>query len=272
MLGKLLSKYTYKFGKFLAKHRKSRWAQAFGQNVKSLYFGYENHNYEFSTNGEQFLIESLSKFDINNIFDVGANVGSWSIIANEHFDNATIHSFEIVPDTYTRLTNTVNKIESINPHCIGFGDTEEVLKINYSKNASSLSGLYDVYHPDPDIIKINVKVSTIDIFCRENRIDYIDFLKIDTEGMELKILKGAEHLLRSGSIKVIQFEYGFACVDAGYLLKDVYHLLTAYGFLIGKLYPTYVDFRPYNRSMENYIGPNFVAIKKNEHQIINCLK
>jgi hypothetical protein len=93
-------------------------------------------------------------------------------------------------------------------------------------------------------------------------------LKIDTEGMELKVLKGADGLLKSGSIKVIQFEYGFACIDAGYLLRNIYEYLTAFNYKLGKLYPNYVDFCSYHRMMENFIGPNFVAVHSDNDEII----
>jgi hypothetical protein len=120
-------------------------------------------------------------------------------------------------------------------------------------------------------VKIEVNVKTLDHFSQNQDIGSIDLLKIDTEGMEFKVLKGAESLLISGAIRVIQFEYGYACIDAGYLLKDLYDYLTSYGYLIGKLYPNYIDFRPYDRTMENFIGPNFVAVSRKEKKILKQL-
>ena len=55
-------------------------------------------------------------------------------------------------------------------------------------------------------IEIDVQTQTIDNFCLKNKIDYIHLLKLDTEGNEFNILKGAENLLSENKIKVIYTE------------------------------------------------------------------
>ena len=52
-----------------------------------------------------------------------------------------------------------------------------------------------------------VKTITLDKWAEQNKINSIDFLKLDTQGTELEILKGAEHLLASGKINVIKTEF-----------------------------------------------------------------
>ena len=54
--------------------------------------------------------------------------------------------------------------------------------------------------------EIEVSVSTIDQVVAENKINNIFLLKIDTEGGELNVIKGAVKTLRSGIIKNIQLE------------------------------------------------------------------
>ncbi len=54
----------------------------------------------------------------------------------------------------------------------------------------------------------NINVTTLDKFAEENKIQSIDFLKLDTQGTELEILKGAENLLSKHKISVIKTEFG----------------------------------------------------------------
>ena len=59
---------------------------------------------------------------------------------------------------------------------------------------------------------INVEVTSIDEYCKENNIDHIDLLKIDTQGFEDKVLKGSLNFLSKRSIDIIELELvlGFA--------------------------------------------------------------
>ena len=45
-----------------------------------------------------------------------------------------------------------------------------------------------------------------------------------------------------------------------FLLADIYEMLEPLGFDIGKLYPNYVDFSPYSPMLENFLGPNYIAV------------
>ncbi len=50
----------------------------------------------------------------------------------------------------------------------------------------------------------DVRTDTIDNFCNEQRIDFIDILKIDTEGSELEVLEGAKNMLNKTNIVLIE--------------------------------------------------------------------
>lgn len=117
---------------------------------------------------------------------------------------------------------------------------------------------------------ISCNVTVLDQYLSEKKIKHVDILKIDTEGMDFRILKGARNYLSSGTISVIQFEYGMVAVETRFLLKDFYEILQGYGYVVGKIYPTYVDFRDYHRSMEDFIGPNFLAVRKDLTSLIQA--
>ena len=100
----------------------------------------------------------------------------------------------------------------------------------------------------------------------------IDFLKIDTEGHEFHVLKGFEQSLDAGLINVIQFEYGKVNVLSRALLYDYYQFFEKKGYVVGKIFPHFVRFKPYEYFDENFIGPNFVAVKKSRADIINVIE
>lgn len=87
--------------------------------------------------------------------------------------------------------------------------------------------------------KSKIKLTTLDIFCDEENINSIDFLKIDVEGNEYNVLLGAKELLNNKKINVMQFEFGGTCIDARIFFRDFWELL----------HPTYDIYRINNDSL-----------------------
>ena len=81
-----------------------------------------------------------------------------------------------------------------------------------------------------------VQVRRLDDVCREFGVDRIDFLKVDAEGSDLDVLRGAEALLGE-RIGVIQFEFGGTSIDANQTLRDFFDLLEPAGYRVHRLLP-----------------------------------
>jgi len=65
----------------------------------------------------------------------------------------------------------------------------------------------------------------------------VDFLKIDTEGMDLEVLKGANQLLEDGKIKFIQIEVGAFNQSTKFVnLEDAFEFLSYFGFALVRIY------------------------------------
>ena len=111
-----------------------------------------------------------------------------------------------------------------------------------------------------------------DDFIKENNIVSIDFLKLDVEGAEYDALLGFENAFKEGIIKLVQFEYGFINISTKKLLIDYYTFFEAHGYILGKVFPKNVEFRNYNVKHEDFIGPNFIAVKKTETELIDILR
>ena len=107
---------------------------------------------------------------------------------------------------------------------------------------------------------------------RNHKINHIDLLKIDVEGGEMDVLLGFKSYLKNKQISLIQFEYGYINITTKVLLSDYYEFFEGLGYAIGKIYPKYVDFRAYSFKHEDFIGPNFMAVDKEKHDLIDLLK
>jgi FkbM family methyltransferase len=225
------------------------------------WFGNASHRPE--RNGEFWLLRALGNQSIGTIFDVGANVGKWSLAAAEAFPEATIYAFEIVPATATELCKRVAGHDRV--RCMGFGLAERtgVLRVRYNPAASSHSTFTDYPHGWRGE-QIECPVMRGDEFLAREAIAACDFLKLDVEGAEHLVLQGFGEHLQGGRVRFVQFEYGRVNILTRFLLKDFYELFTRYGYAVGKIFPDYVEFRDYDLSDEDFLGPNYFACRQDD--------
>jgi FkbM family methyltransferase len=241
-----------------------------------LHKRYENANYDSQTNGEFTVLRKLAKAQgsIRAILDVGANKGDWSIVASEIFPQATIHAFEIVPQTFDRLVENCRHHRNIVCHSSGLSDKEGTTTVFFSPDHSELAtcvpDFTEKFHK-LEAQKIDATVLTGEKFCADQGIESIDFLKVDVEGYEHKVLKGFEEMLKRGRIKLIQFEYGYVNIETHFLLKDFYEYLNTFDMKIGKIYPSYVEWREYRYDNEDFYGPNYLSVHSSCQEIENAL-
>src|SRR5438552_11264717 len=137
------------------------------------------------------------------VFDVGANVGESAEAYVRHFPESRVFRFEPLLGTFEQRKRNVAGFPNV--ECFNFGLSSKAGNVHmvYSPTQSNLSS---ITIPEPGKPTVEVQVETLERFCKERAIARIDFLKIDTEGHDLEVLKGAERLLRSHSIGAVQVE------------------------------------------------------------------
>lgn len=236
---------------------------------------YENRNYDIHTNGELSAITKLGRVtDAAIVFDVGANRGDWTDSAARTFPRARIHSFEILPETFAHLRARFGDTAGIAINNVGLSDAEGTLTVYFSPDRDDLAtcvvGFSEEFH-NYRPRSCPVSVTTGDRYCAARGIDTIDFLKVDVEGYEPQVLRGFSGMLGRGSIGAIQFEYGYINIDTHFLLKDFYAYLSPFNMVIGKIYPDYVDFRPYRHVHEDFYGPNYLAVRADRQDLLRLL-
>jgi len=97
-----------------------------------------------------------------------------------------------------------------------------------------------------------VRIRTIDRFCADEESPRIDFLKLDVEGRELKVLAGAQAMLERGSIWYLQFEFSAACIDSRAYFKDFCLLLHERFRLYGIMRDGLLPIESYRETYEVY--------------------
>lgn len=168
-----------------------------------------------------------SNHGINVIFDVGANIGKTTQYYSEHFPSAEIYSFEPIQDTFAIFKANTRKIPNVKPNQFAFGS--QVGTTNVELQKSPLWNSLRNTNPYPIGVTETVQVKTVDAFLAEECISNIDLLKIDTEGYEIEVLKGAANFLRATKNCYIYVETTFSKEDREhtfflYIFEHLYDL------------------------------------------------
>jgi FkbM family methyltransferase len=228
-------------------------------------FSRNENDCEMETNGElDFIKKNKENFKI--IFDVGANIGEWTALVSRIIPESRIYSFEPSKQTFETLSKTKFN-DKVSLHNIGLGEKNETKDFFIYGKDSTLNSVFsrdienEKYRQNTQIEK--AVFETFDSFCLKNNIKDISFLKIDTEGNELSVLKGAEQQIKDGKIGSIQFEYGGTYIDARILLKDVFKFFEDKPYVIFKMMQKRLKkINFYEEDFENFQYANYVAILK----------
>ena len=246
------------------------------RKIKNLAWGVfnrleNNGNANFYTNGEdKFLTDFIKTFseDSLTVFDVGANRGEWTEMLLRRVAPTLHHKFHLFEPSLPCIEELMQKFGE-NRHVdishAGISDAEEDREIFYDEEKSGLASLYQrnlEYYGVKLSVREQIRLIRADDYIAEKEISHIHFLKVDTEGHELSVFRGFGTYLSPDFIDVIQFEYGGANLDSRTSLLDLYDLLQGRGFVLFKIMKNYLEERPYNPSMENFVYANYVALGK----------
>jgi FkbM family methyltransferase len=191
-------------------------------------------NGDSASNGEYRLLSEWEFPAEPVIFDVGSNTGDWAAAALARVPGCHVYCFEPSRPLVARLRRRLG--DSVSVFDLALSDVIGEAPLYADQLGSGLGSLVerDLSHVDLQVSPIErVQTTTLDCFCADHGIEAIDFLKIDTEGAELGVLRGGAGMLdRIGSV---QFEYGGTAVDARHYLRDFYRLLEPRGFLLYRI-------------------------------------
>jgi FkbM family methyltransferase len=224
---------------------------------------------DLSTNGESSLqrwIVGLSPAGRRiRVFDVGANVGRWSaamLAAAEQvgrLSDLEVHAFEPSADTYAMLEAALHG-QAVHLSRIALGDRTGCSTLHLVAPGAGRNSLYQLPEAIAGAATEAVQMTTLDDYARHADLEHITLVKIDTEGHDLAVLRGARGLLTERCISFIQFEYNHRWIYGRWFLRDAFALLEPLGYRLGKLTPSGVEFYPgWDVDLETFVEGNYVA-------------
>ena len=152
------------------------------------------------------ILKKILKNNNNIIFDIGANKGQSIDRFSKLFKNTFFYSFEPSPEAFKILKSKYGNLNNIKLFNIALGSEKKRQIFHEYKN-----------HELSSFIKINkkfeekknnifVQIDTIDLVFKKNNLKKINLLKIDTQGYEELILKGAKKVIAKQKIDLIELE------------------------------------------------------------------
>lgn len=167
-------------------------------------------------------------------FDIGANTGLWSLGAARRVGQpGQVHAFEPVPDNHQRFLSNLrlNAISNIMLQRLGLSDKAGTATFYAASNGNSGMGSLA---PQQGVDQaIEIALTTLDNYCREQGIERIDWMKIDVEGAELLALRGGAAVLSREHAPALMFEVDDSSAAAfGSSGAAVKSLLRDYGYQI----------------------------------------
>jgi len=257
--------FNYYLEKFFINWENPRyfeWLYNFSKKYGAFYQGDGNAD-RVTNGGWRWLEEFIKTKKPKIIFDVGGYDALYSLKILEIDPLVELHVFEPNPHSFK---------EKLMPALSNFGSNVHLI----NKGMSDVSGVATLYtHPDRGAVdslhrvkggkynhvdKVEVELSTIDSYMSENGISKLDFLKIDTEGNDLNVIKGAEKMLKEGRIDTIQFEFSLHYTYSHTYFRDFTDYLSPFGYKVFKIMPKNIVFVE-NPEMERTTYSYFVAIK-----------
>lgn len=220
------------------------------------------------SSGERAVFDLLPKTKNEPVvvFDVGANKGQFLGLSLELLSHEyAIHCFEPGAETFKLLSKSVAGNPRVHLNNIGLGKEEGELTLHYDCLGSGMASLtkrrlghFGLQFEQSE----SVKISTVDGYCEENKIDRISLLKIDVEGHELDVLEGASNMLLSKMVDVVMFEFGGCNIDTRTYFQDFWYLFQKLDMQLFRITPSgYLHYiKNYKETMEQFRTTNFVAV------------
>jgi FkbM family methyltransferase len=148
----------------------------------------------------------LQELTVDCVFDVGANVGKTATTFRRHFPKAEIWAFEPVKASFEELVRTTADLERV--HCFNLALGAESTTGEITADGTSTKNR--LVPAGSRKTTQSVAVVSGEVFCKQHEIEHIGYLKIDTEGHDLKVLRGFESMLRDSRIDVVEVEAGMS--------------------------------------------------------------
>lgn len=216
------------------------------------------------SNGEYWLLKHFIAQPSKSLvlMDVGANKGEWSLHALAGASAAKkaiqLHAFEPSAATREILQHNLAAYPGVDVCALALSSTEGQADFFTNGVGSGTNSLSPASGTDTE----RVQLSTVDGFIRQRGIESVGMMKVDTEGFDLEVLKGAESSLARGAIELVQFEYNWRWLLNKASLREVFALIEAKPYRLGKLVgESIVFYDQWHFELDRFFENNYVLVR-----------
>jgi FkbM family methyltransferase len=178
------------------------------------------------------LVSALTDFlePGDTFLDVGSHIGYYSMLALLKVGSSgRVFAFEANPRTYSVLVAnaSLNRSSNLYAYNCAVGDQETIAEFHIDIKDEGMSSLLVTR---PDSLNVSVHMTTLDNIANLTGIDKIRMLKIDVEGFEVNVIRGAEGLIKAGAIESIVFEVNQTIPGTKNCDLEIRRFLRQYGY------------------------------------------
>lgn len=200
----------------------------------------DKRNTEYEKNySSKLFFDNLLPTESPIIFDVGAHKGESILFFKNIYPSAQIYSFEPELTNFEELLKVAKRNNTL-AFNLAIAETDGEIPF-FKQDISHLGGLLPINKESSDSLgyaksaknePLIVNAISLDSFCQQNNIDYINLLKIDVQGYEVGVLKGALHILKNVDCCTVEVSlYDFYQNNSSPFL-EIERLMTESGFNI----------------------------------------
>jgi FkbM family methyltransferase len=158
------------------------------------------------------LLELVASSDINVIYDIGASVGTWTVLAKSIISHADLHAFEPLAKHQDAFIDSTQQLNGVTLHRIALGsnDGDVIMHVTNLSDASSILKLEptgQVQFGVREVAQSPARMWRLDDYRAEYGLPVPDLLKLDVQGYELEVLKGATECLRTARAVIAEVSF-----------------------------------------------------------------
>jgi FkbM family methyltransferase len=219
-------------------------------------------NFKFYEKDEINFILKLIK-ENNTIFDIGANIGWYSLKIAKNVKNVEIMAFEPIPKTFEYLKKNIdlNHVSNVKTFNYGLSDEEKNISFYYYPEGSCNASAANLSRRN-DIDKIICKLTTLDKFAADKNLS-VDFIKCDVEGSELFVFKGGIKTIERDKPIIFTELLRKWAAEFDYHPNNVISLLKKNGYLCFTIKNR--NLKEITEINENTVETNFLFLNHEKH-------
>ena len=214
-----------------------------------------------STKKEFNLIKPYLNLNPSVLVDVGVNKGKYADVLIENYPDATTYLFEPQKYLYDLLLNKYRLSNKIKLFNIALDENDGEATLIKGFEGDGEASIYNrKYLKNKKKLEEKVKCKRLDNIIINQK---IDFIKIDVEGNEMRVLNGMKKIIQN--IKIIQIEFGGTWIDSRFFYRDLFDFFKEYNFELYRMIPNkIIKIHKYDEIDEYFTFTNFVAINNLE--------